>query len=215
MNKPASLFLLLITLFALSCKKEYSFEGRPQQQEKNYFPLTINSNWAYLRENVPAQWGDSIKGLIGGQVVINNQTYIRYIFNYYNINIAYYRKSGSDYFEYIKEYDIERPFLKDNVPVNTTWSSPEYTTANMTKIKYEYTLKEKYVSFTVGSEVFTNVLKISVKVKNSINGSPYTTVAESDNYYADNIGLIKWIEHGYVVDPSQQYIYKIVKHQVF
>lgn len=193
MKKVISLFFLFISFLSISCKKEYSFEGKPQETG-DYFPLTTNSNWTYSYETP--------FGYIPGPVTITNSgVEAAFNSNVYKTFInqhptgteypVYYRRSGNDYFEYFGE-SIEFPFLKTNVPVNTTWIV-EYNNGNSYKIKREYILQGKLQTFTVGNLSFKDVLKVSCKVMIAENNAPFTETVEEERYFAKDIGLVKSI----------------------
>lgn len=212
MKKIAAPALILISFLAISCKQETNPVNNTQS--KDYFPLTANSTWTYLVENSTP--GDSLRIISDDQATFNGKLYNKFVYKLYdNDSLAdsiYYRKSNSDYFWYFKENNIEMPFLKDNVPVNTTWSV-EYTTGIFYKRKWEFLLKDKYQSLTIGNQVFNDVIRVSFRAMTSINSAPYTPVFEGDYYYAKNIGLIKWIDND-LVYPST-YTYNIIRHKVF
>lgn len=211
------LFFCLICLLGVSCKKE---AGSNNGQPDDYFPLSTSSNWVYLYENSTPN--DSFKVTVGNEEIINGKTYKEVLHQQPGgfTNELYYRKSGSEYFVNITDSDAELPFLKTDVPVNTTWNFEFNFIIDVNNtpatLKYEYTLEEKLSTFAIEGISFNDVLKVSCKISSSTNGSPFTIVGEEHKYYANHIGLIREV---YTQDPNtpQQTteVYNIIRHRVF
>ncbi len=101
---------------------------------------------------------------------------------------SYFRKSGSDYFEYmdpsnIFPFDDSNPqeyiFLKDNVAAGTTFQSPNFTGTVLGIPATAYikmTIIEKGVAATVGTLNFSDVIK--VKYEYFISTIPGTVTEE-------------------------------------
>jgi len=169
----------------------------------NHFPLTANSWWSY--EDTSS--GDSTVRTNVSAVTIAGNTY-RAFQEKDDTGIqdsVYFRKSGSDYFEYtwadfysLSSFDnnvfADLPFLKEGLTTGATWNSPEYTgtmSGQNGKIRYVFNCTNANTTVTVGGQNFTNVTVINFKSQVSMLGSPYAdeglvwTV-----YYADGIGMI-------------------------
>lgn len=156
----------------------------------NFSPLTANSTWTYL--NTP---GSSFTlTATNKDTVANGKTY-RVLLNSTGGN-NYLGKSGSNYYRFgsIAQLSIsaaEELYLKDDQPVNATWLTtqnfnvpgiPLPLTANL-----NYSIKEKGISRTVASKVFSNVTHVRLDL--SITG--LGPIGGGNFYYAAGIGLIE------------------------
>ena len=126
---------------------------------------------------------------------------------------GYFRKTGSDYFEWIDMgsylgYDssiwMEYNFLKDNLPQGGTWNSAQFTgpvtppgqaTVQITG-RFGYRILQKDVSITVKGVAYPNTIVVEEKlwVYNPATSSFQDVSASTGfyiNYYSRNIGLIK------------------------
>ena len=189
----------------------------------DYFPLSANSNWTY--------------GLVGGTATDSIHTSVigyapTFGSNTYNTIAAYdqpplaaydssyYRKPGGDYYQYaIYSNDLpifdqpvagEYIFLKDNVAVGTTWSSPNITgTASGIPItaNIKMTILEKG-AVTLGTFNFPDVIK--VKYEYFLAGSP-TSLQTGERWFAKNVGEI----YQSVSDNTKVFIYNISDYHIF
>jgi len=87
-------------------------------------------------------------------------------------------------------------FLKDNVPVSSTWESPEVNATFGTipgKAKIKFTIEGKDIQTTVGSGNYDSVIQVKREYMFSPSSPsvPYQTVVTGNFYYAKNIGFIK------------------------
>ncbi|MEP6614961.1 MAG: hypothetical protein ABJA57_00210 [Ginsengibacter sp.] len=169
----------------------------------DYFPTTANSNWKY--------------SLIGGgtadSLFIKVMTYSPTIAgnDYKSLNAnsippnavsdtQYYRKAGADYFQYIDFSTVlpfdgpvlgEYIFLKDDVPMGTTWQSSDFSgfvsTVPVT-LNIKMTILEKSVPVTIGSKNFADVIK--VKYEYFVSLDPTTPVGTEERWFARGVGLI-------------------------
>jgi len=174
----------------------------------DYFPRTANSNWSYQFDGVSS---DSLLiYVISPTKVINGNTYNLFFYND-GVNVdsfGYYRRSGGDYFEWINmgayvgldnDYWMEWTFLKDNLTAGGTWTSAQFSgpftdpntmvTVNVT-LRWEFTITQQNVNFTVGSTNFTNVIQVKQELKQQV-GTNWVLAAWFDSYYARDKGLIK------------------------
>ncbi len=174
----------------------------------DYFPRTANSNWSYEFDGVSA---DSLLiYVIPATKTINGNTYNLFFYND-GVDVdsfGYYRRSGGDYFEWIDmgsyvglddPYWMEWTFLKDNLTAGATWNSAQFTgpftdpgsgmTSNVT-LRWEFTIVQQNVSYTVGSLNFTNVIQVKQELKQLV-GTSWVLAAYFDSYFARDKGLIK------------------------
>jgi hypothetical protein len=169
----------------------------------DYFPLTLNSNWTYSL--VGGTSSDSVHTAVIAYSPTFGANSYKTIAAYdvpstgSAFDSAYYRKPGGDYYEYAIFSNIipfdqtiegEFVFLKDNVPVGTTWTSPDIsgTISNFPVTAYiKMTILEKAVPVTIATFNFPDVIK--VKYEYFITGDP--NVLETDErWFAKNVGEI-------------------------
>ncbi|MGH2562885.1 MAG: hypothetical protein ACRDE5_00115 [Ginsengibacter sp.] len=190
----------------------------------DYFPLTQNSNWTY--NLVGGTSSDSVHTVvIGYSPTFGSNTYNTIAA--YDVpstgqayDSAYYRKPGGDYYEYdvfsnIIPFDQtlagEFIFLKDNVAVGTTWTSPDISgTINGISITayIKMTILAKAVPVTIATFNFPDVIK--VKYEYFINGDP-SAVETDERWFAKNVGEI----HEDINGVSAVGSYDIANYQVF
>ncbi|VXA96276.1 conserved exported hypothetical protein [Flavobacterium sp. 9AF] len=87
--------------------------------------------------------------------------------------------------------------LKDNIPVNGTWTGSYTQTTTYTGIppitltvNYVATILAKGVSESIDNEVFTNIIKVKIDQTSSFPGAPSTTIS-SEYWFAKDVGIIK------------------------
>ena len=206
----------------------------------DYFPRTTGSNWSYeFDDNIDPT--DTIYrfGIANTHPALGN-TYNIFMQNDGTPPIdssGYYRKNGGDYFEWFNAgsfigYDpppvwAEYTFLKDNVPVGTTWFSqgfagivagPPPTPLNI-RFNYKIFLKDVAVSITtsLGTVNYTNVIVVEEKFEREIAPGVWqditTAVGSFKSYYARGIGLIKF--EAFDGSGGSVYLQELRRFQVF
>ncbi len=172
----------------------------------DYFPLTANSFWIYTDF---ANGGDTIRKTVVDSTLINNHWYktIRQDMQFGNSYNLYYRKTGSDYFEYAspneyttffqykKPVEADIPILEENISIGSGWQSPEYidTTSdgNTITLKYEFTCLDNNATVALNGNAFYNVYKIKMLPSIKLSGGNYAYTNEKyEFYYAKGLGLI-------------------------
>ncbi len=175
----------------------------PPVTSGDYFPTTDHSNWTYTNSitsdtfNVRAASTDRNLGN-------NYRTFVN-TYGSAKSDSSYYRKKDGIYYTYsnfdeFEIYDtvekkVEYIFLKDNVPVSSTWESPELNaTLNSIKgkAKIRFTIEGKDIQTTIGATTFDSVIQVKQEYmfSPSVTGA-FQTVITSNFYYAKNIGFIK------------------------
>lgn len=168
----------------------------------DYFPLTLNSNWTYNLVGVsPSQ--SVFQQVINYSPNFSGTNYQTIAF--YNVPVGaavdsfYYFKPGGNYDEYINystRFGFDQPvsgefiFLKDNVPVNTTWQSPTIsgTVLGVTVSGYvTMTLLAKAVPVTVGTFNFPDVIEVGYQYFLTGNS---TAVLTQERWFAKDQGEI-------------------------
>jgi hypothetical protein len=193
----------------------------------DYFPTTTNSNWSYEFDNDP------------------NDTLLRKVIsptksalgNTYNIFMAtddvsfgfdssgYYRKANGNYYEFIDAAGelgldnsvwIEYIFLKDNVPVNTSWTTPTINgliQGSSIILRNKFTILQKDVTVTVHGISYSNTIVVEQRVEQS-TGTMWVDVSAAigvlKTYYAKGIGMIKQE----FTDPTGTSIGELTRSQV-
>ncbi len=189
-----------ICSFDVSVLAPMAFSG------SDYFPLSANSYWTY---DDLVDTGDTIKETVIDSTNINNNFYkvmnedVRFGGPYQ----YFYRKSGSEYFEYAapnkyttffqykKPVYADIPFLKENLNNNSAWQSPEYidttTDGTIIYLKYEFSCLNNNATVAINGKAFANVYEIKMlpKIKSSGGNYAYTN-EEYLFYYSKGIGLI-------------------------
>lgn len=180
----------------------------------DYFPRTNYSNWSY--DVGP----DSLLTKVIQPTLAANG-------NAYNIFLSkdgttpgfdstlngqfasYYRKSGSDYFEWIAmgyyvgmdaPLWMEYTFLKDNQTVGSTWNSAEFTgqfnqppnPAFTATLRWEFTIMQQNAAVTVNGTSYPNTIEVKQELKQKAGGvwTP-VPIAAIRSFYARDKGLIK------------------------
>jgi len=153
--------------------------------------------------------GDSIGRTIVDTITIDSNLYkiVREDVKYGGPYEYFFRKTGSNYFEYAPAdkyttsfsyntlVNVDFPFLKENLTTGASWISEEFTGtttfAQVLTIKYEYECIDANATVTLNGKAFTNVYKIKlVSELKSINNPYGFTNDEYLFYYAKGIGLI-------------------------
>lgn len=171
----------------------------------DYFPTSTGTN--YRIENTLTTDTTHIEVVEADQILAGN-TYRSFVsFSQSDLtkkDTLLYRKGGGLYYQYssfnIISFDtatekVEYIFLKDNVPVNSTWESPEVdATVNSVpgKAKIQFTIVGKDIQTNIGSTTIDSV----IEVKDDYMFAPtatgtYQSLGSYDYYYAKNIGFIK------------------------
>jgi hypothetical protein len=109
---------------------------------------------------------------------------------------TYRGKSGNDYYRFgafsaVGLSGVEELYLKDNQPVNTTWSTSQNITVPnipfpLTAV-LAYTIKSKGETRTVSGKTYSNVVYVRLDI--SIGG--IGSIGGGDFYYAEGVGLVE------------------------
>ncbi len=189
----------------------------------DYFPITLNSNWVYSL--IGGTSSDSLKStVIDYSLNSIGNTYSTITADYVPPSgvpdSSFYRKVGSDYFQYI-DYSNYIPFdqpvngefifLKDNVASGTTWQSPNVS-GSISGVPFsgymKMTILDKAVPVTIGTFNFPDVIK--VKYEFFITGSS-TPIETDQRWFARNVGEI----HFDYDDGTNQAGFEVGRYQVF
>ena len=162
----------------------------------DYFPTTNLSHWTYFIPTISDTAIVAVLPLeknIAGNVYKNFQLKIPLAFK---IDTLYYRKDGfGNYYKYDTigtGPKVEFQFLKDYANVGATWSSPIVNgswQATTTSVKYFFTIIDKNITKTFGSNSFDSVINIKQETQYLLNGT-FETKYTSEFSYAKKIGLV-------------------------
>lgn len=176
----------------------------PPVTSGDYFPTTDNSNWTYQISTVDPAIDDTVRLTVSStNTPIAGNIYRTFTSSPGDVE-SYYRKGGGLYYEYsdlndVLAYDtvtdkVDYIFLKDNVPVSTTWESPEVNaTADSVsgKAKIKFTIEGKDIRTTIGNRTIDSVIQVKREYMFKSSTGAYETVTTANFYYAKNIGFIK------------------------
>lgn len=176
----------------------------PPTTSGDYFPTSDSSNWTYQTDlSTP----DSTHTIVSNtDSTIEGNTYRTFIAGQSgSFDTSYFRKANGLYYAYGYLYpnslddtlyrETEYIFLKDNLPVSSTWESPEVDgirKAITGKSKIVFTIEGKDIQTSIGNTTFDSV----IQVKREYMFAPsttgvYETISTGNFYYAKNIGFIK------------------------
>lgn len=175
----------------------------------DYFPNTLHSNWTY--EYIPLLGTiDTFRVTVTGNpsIFFDNRLFKEYSTDplgepyYFSKDNAgnYYALSTID-FDYLFIFDaipnsfISYPFLKDNVPVGTSWETAEYGTVKVAAeegvSKAKFTIMEKDITYSVLGNSYSNVINVKREILFKPTGSgSFRILLEGNTYYAKGIGMI-------------------------
>jgi hypothetical protein len=176
----------------------------------DHFPLTMSSYWDY---NDLYYSGNVITNIIIGPSQQNGKSYqtMERDISPGGPLILYYRRSGSDYFEYTtvdkytgsvkyakKIYD-DLPFLKEGLVTGQQWSSNEYKdTASFGQVillQYDFACLDANATVIINGHAFVNVYKVEMRPTIAAVGNAYHGTGEVyTSYYAKGVGLIYYKE---------------------
>ena len=206
-----STFAVLLLIFLTSCSKDSATDPAttpPAASSGDYYPTAINNTCTNKQNGTVLAPSKII-----GTEVFNNSTYFKF-----NPTVAsgvtltqYLRKDTGVY--YLKTSDatinlqsltgtqtgFEIIFLKDNVPVDTTWSGTYSTTTTysgfnpiVTTVNYTSKIIAKDVTAVVGTTTYDNVIKVFSTTTGTSQSN--ISVATSEYWLAKNVGVIKSIQ---------------------
>jgi len=162
----------------------------------DYFPMSIGSNWNYdvtgsadsLHVDATPQTANYLSNIytrfIGKQTGATNDT-------------SYYRKSGTDYYQYdaldVFSAPMEINFLKEGQPAGTQWETPAVTTSYNgipTQVKMHFILLGVNTSMIINNMQIDSVIRVQNDLQYKVLNA-FQTVSTGYTYYAKNIGLVK------------------------
>lgn len=190
----------------------------------DYFPLSLNSNWTYDLTGGSAS-DEITNAVINYSPTIGAQSYQTIQESKTQANTVvdsfYYRKPGGDYYQYIDFSKLfgfdqyvgsEFIFLKDNVGVGQTWSTPNINGTiggNAVSGHVEMEITDKAVPVTsIPGFSFPDVIKVQYQYFITGNATPVLTQVR---WFAKNTGEIYFSSN----NGTSSVIYQVSAYQVF
>ncbi len=188
----------------------------------DHFPLTAKSYWNYddLKNT-----GDTIARMISDTITENGNIYQIMTENFSypgNSDQYYFRKSGSDYFEYasVDKYTnavkyspsvyADLNFLKEGLNTGDSWYSTQFSApasfGQVILLQYYYICRNANAAVVVNGKAFTNVYIIEMHPEvSAVSYTPGYTNETYTYYYAKGVGLIYYnLSNGYYTQPEMQ-----------
>ena len=179
----------------------------PQQPGTgDYFPISSNSWWSYNYESGT----DTIRTEDKSTIVFGGNTYHAF----YTtddlgdvVDSVYYRKAGSDYFNYYtNEYmeglglpvtsasgGFDILFLKEGLTSGAVFDSDHSATVSglPVTVRFHNTCLDANATVSVNGVTFTGVYKVQTVVQLGVSGTFSDAGTPLERYYARGVGLIK------------------------
>lgn len=191
----------------------------------DYFPTTPNSFWKYRSSDPLATSADTLRSVSTNLTATNTATGDTY--NVFTaaytptiIDTQYYRK-GSGLYHQFSSIDFagvasnnvfdDFTFLKDNVPVASTWESDALAATvggASVSMKLSFQIMQKDVNLILNNMLYRNVIKVRTVQLTGV-GTAFTPVISFESWYARGIGLIN------VVVAAPVYGYFVTQYKVF
>ena len=188
------------------CTFVVTVTGGGPAQNMDHFPLTPNSYWTY---NDAFNAGDTLKRINDGSASNAGLTYRVFTETDHAGDVvgeSYFRRAGSDYFEYTSShyyalitFDDPVPvgeilFLKEGLNTGDTWNSVEFSGKEGgvdKKLRYNFTCTDNNATVTVNGKNFTNVYKITWKPQVAAGAGAFVDEGLIwESWYARGVGLI-------------------------
>ena len=198
MNTRNLLAIATLILIASCSKKDSS---TPPPQADKYLNTTAGSTWDYHQTDASGPTpvnSDYTLTSTSHDTTISGRTY--HVYSSSASGNQYITISGNDYYQFdslpagLGTAVFERLYLKANVNVGTTWNQNLSVTVQGSPIPVPitvtYTIAEKGISRTVGSDNYTNVIHVATSISSTLIPSASLTTA-IDSYYAEKYGLIE------------------------
>ncbi|WP_445453453.1 hypothetical protein [Flavobacterium sp. 25HG05S-40] len=208
-NNLRFLTLLFISAFSLSsCTSDDNQKDSDGITTGNYYPLAEQNDWRYVNPEGEESFVYAITTR-----VFDNTLYYRILDNSSEVDVNFWMaKKGASYYQKIDgalvplsngatlgigEYEIK--LFKDDLAVGDTWKgstkldvtvyaegTPQKLPASL---KYTGTILERDATVTLGTETYTNVIKMKLDAVEKVNSQ--TTNIVGEYWFAKDIGLVR------------------------
>ena len=179
------LCFLIVGFILVSCSKD-EVNPKPVFSNTDYFPNSTGSSWTY-------------EGVFEGEMTVTGETKKFDGKEYSEIetidasgsSLSYLFKSDGKY--YLRGFvadvaDIELLILKENESESATWK--QSISANGGVSTFKYTIIEKNIEETIGSNTFQNVIIVGMQQSFTFLGTKYP-LSIIVFHFAKGVGIIK------------------------
>jgi hypothetical protein len=192
------LAILTVSMLLISCSKEMSREGDlPPANTCDYSPYTTGSSFSYRNVN---RSKDTVNYTltVSGDTTINGNVYKKVtndsVFTCSNCKDGIYTQVASiPTFQGYKADDLQLTYLKDNVPVGTTWSDTiSVSNGGVTSSGIlQFTVTQKDITKTVNGQDYAQVIAVKMDAFALVLNNPVAVGTISTSYYGKGVGLIE------------------------
>jgi len=207
-----TLFLaLLLSFFAISCKKDVSNPVTNNTTPDQFFTFDSGKAWVYNEHDSISNEDTAFsRTCTDGLIVLDSTQYHIFLDSNHitnNIDSSFYNLIGNEYFQYTilspQLPGFKEKYLIGDAPAGTSWSTPytatigSGTTAATISANIVNTIEAKGISMTVDSTNYSNLYKVKTEIVNAtvslpiFGNLPTTIVQDIHSYYAPKYGLIK------------------------
>lgn len=195
--KTLKLPIFALILASVACNKNTTTPD-PVVPDK-YMSFSSGSSWNYRQlNNLTSVTTNYVVSSTTRDSIINGKTY--HVFTNSNTGgNEYYYTTGNDYFTYrllgaLGNAAVEDNYLKDNAPVNFSWSQAYNISVPgvpfAVPVTVTYTIKETGISRTVNGIAYTDVIHSSGVITSALVPSA-SLVTDIQNYFARKYGMIE------------------------
>ncbi len=207
-----TLFLaLLLSFFAISCKKDVSNPVTNNTTPDQFFSFDSGKAWVYNERDNTSNGDTSFTRTCTDALIIkeSNQYHVFLDSNHItnNIDSSFYNLIGNEYFQYTilspQLPGFKEKYLIGDAPVGTTWTMPytatigSGTTAATITANIVNTIVEKGSTLNINNVTYSNLYKVKSEIVNAnvslplIGNLPTNIVQDIYSYYAPKYGLVK------------------------
>jgi hypothetical protein len=181
----------------------------------DYWPAALNNQWVFKLDGVqqPPMKIISINSISGSTYYTFDTLFGQGSMGTVGSATTRMKKNSGDYYLKIEDLNLnlgnnltatmtgfEYVILKDYLAVGQTWNGVYTQTTNYSDpqipditqtTNYTGTIVEKDATVTINGASYTNVIKLRISQSTTFPGLPTPTVADSDYWFAKDVGPIK------------------------
>lgn len=206
------LFLaLLLSFFAISCKKNDTNPVTNNSTPDQFFSFDSGKAWVYNEHDSISNEDTAFsRTCTDGLIVLDSTQYHVFLDSNHitnNIDSSFYNLIGNEYFQYTilspQLPGFKEKYLIGDAPLGTTWTMPytatigSGTTSATISANIVNTIEEKGTSLTINSTNYSNLYKVKSEIANAtvslpvVGNLPTTVIQNIHSYYAPKYGLVK------------------------